>query len=429
MRRVHWISVTKLLLGVAIITGCLLAGPGVSRADPAGSRAALDTPKPSRMPDFRPAGRGGRLLSPGWLSTRGSQIVDDQGNVVRIASIGWYGSEGPAGYALQGLWSVSYRAICDSIVAAGFNTVRISWSDVNLDVRPLNISTSGSIDFEANSDLAGLTTWEIFKEIVAYAGQIGLKVIFDHHTNDGGGGQQPNGLWFDTGPGSNGMDGAGHRGTVSAARFKANWVRFARQFAGNPTVIGFDLDNEPHTGNWGKGGPTDIWAMFVDVGDAIGAVNPDVLVICEGLQLYRGAAPEGDLRPVATKPVILRVPNKVVYSVHSYPTEISDVSPDSGPSAVARYEKGWGFVARQNIAPVWVGELGASDPGPGGGANAWAVTLLDYMNGFNPPLSGSWWNIGAEDPGASPNGLQTSWGVGHYRPEQLFATDRLLFRP
>lgn len=377
----------------------------------------------------RPAGRGGSLLPPGWLSTRGSQIIDAQGQVVRIASIGWYGTDGPAGYALQGLWAVSYRDICDSIVAAGFNTVRIPWSDVNLDARPLNIRESGTIDFDANRELVGLTTWDIFKEVVDYAGRIGLKVIFDHHTNDGGGGQQPNGLWFDRGPGSDGTDGAGHRGTVTAAMFKANWLRFARQYAGNPTVIGFDLHNEPHGGNWGQGGPTDIWAMFVEVGNAIGAVNPDVLIICEGLQNYRGEAPEGDLRPVATKPVALRVPDKVVYSVHSYPHEISDVALDSGPAAVARYEASWGFVARQNLAPVWIGELGASDPGPGGSAHAWATTLLDYMNGFEPPLSGSWWNIGTEDLGANPNGLQTAWGVGHYRPEQLHITDRLLFRP
>ena len=386
-------------------------------------------PVTAAVDGFRPAGRGGSLLPAGWLSTRGSQIIDDKGRAVRIASIGWYGTDGPAGYALQGLWTASYRVICDSIVAAGFNTVRIPWSDINLDVPPLNIRESGTIDFKANSSLAGLTTWEIFNEVVEYAGQIGLKVIFDHHTNDGGGGQQPNGLWFDRGPGSNGTDGAGHFGTVTAATFKANWLRFARQYAGNPTVIGFDLDNEPHRGNWGAGGPTDIWAMYVDVGNAIGAVDSGALIICEGLQNYRENAPEGDLRPAAAKPVALRIPNKVVYSVHSYPFEISAFAPDSGPPAVDRYEANWGFIARQNIAPVWIGELGASNPGPGGSAHDWAVTLLDYMNGFDPPLSGSWWNIGAEAEGANPNGLQTAWGVGNYRPEQLQSTDRLLFRP
>lgn len=377
---------------------------------------------------LRPAGRGGWLLPTGWLSTQGARIIDNQGQTVRIASIGWYGTDGPPGNALQGLWATSYRAICDSIVAAGFNTVRIPWSDANLDVRPLNTAESGTIDFVANRDLVGLANWGMFERIVAYAGEIGLKVIFDHHTNDGGGGQQPNGLWFDTGPGSDGTDGAGHRGTVSASRFKANWVRFARRYAGNPTVIGFDLHNEPHGGNWGEGGPTDIRAMYIDVGHAIQIENPDVLVICEGLQNYRGAAPEGDLRPVVRMPIRLSQTNKVVYSVHCYPYEIGGVEPDSGPTAINRYEAGWGFLARKNIAPVWIGEFGASNPGPGGRAQAWATTLINYMNGFTPKLSGSWWNIGTEVNGADPNGIQSAWGPGHYRPEQLIITDQLLFR-
>ena len=392
-------------------------------------RPALAAGRRADGPAFRPAGRGGLLLPPGWLSTRGSSLVDGAGRTVRIASIGWNGTDGPAGHALHGLWAASYRTICDSIVGAGFNTVRIPWSDVNLDVRPSNRPETGTIDYGRNPDLVGLTNWDIFGRIVAYAGIIGLKVIFDHHTNDGGGGQQPNGLWFDAGPGSDGTDGAGHRGTVSAARFKADWVRFARQYAGNPTVIGFDLHNEPHGAGWGDGGPTDLRAMYVDVGNAIGSVNPDVLIVCEGLQNYRGEAPEGDLRPVRAKPVVLRQPNKIVYSVHCYPSEISSVSPDSGPRALARYEAGWGFLARQNIAPVWIGELGASNPGSGGRAQAWADTLLDYINGFQPPLSASWWTIGAESATANPNGLQRAWGVGNYRPEQLAATDRLLFRP
>ena len=383
------------------------------------------------MADAQPrrrCGRGGSLLPTGWLATRGARIIDDRGETVRIASIGWYGTDGPPGYALQGLWAASYRAICDSILGAGFNTVRLPWSDANLDVPPSNTAAAGSVDFTANRDLAGLTNWDIFGHIVDYAGTVGLKVIFDHHTNDGGGGQQPNGLWFDTGPGTDGTDGAGHRGTVSAARFRDNWVRFARRYAGNPTVIGFDLHNEPHGANWGEGGPRDIHAMFTATGRAIQAVNPDVLVICEGIQNYRGPAPEGDLRPVARLPVVLGRPDKVVYSVHCYPFEIGAVQPDSGPAAIARYEAGWGFLARRGIAPVWIGEFGASDPGPGGSAHEWATTLVDYMNGFTPPLSGSWWNIGTESAGANPNGIQSAWGPGNYRPEQLVITDQVLFR-
>ncbi len=380
-------------------------------------------------PALRPAGRGGSLLPAGWLHTDGAAIVDDAGRPVRIAAIGWDGSGGAAGHALQGLWAASYRAVCDSVVAAGLNAIRIPWSDVNLDARPLNLPAAGTVNFDLNPDLSGLSTWDIFRQVVAYAGQIGLKVIFDHHTNDGGGGQQPNGRWFDAGPGSDGWDGAGHRGTVTAAAFKANWLRFAREYADNPTVIGFDLHNEPHHVNWGDQGSSDLLAMYVDVGDAVGAVNPEVLIICEGPQDPGAGAPEGDLRPVLARPVRLRIPGKVVYSVHAYPHEISGAWPDAGAAAVSRYESRWGFVARRGIAPLWIGEMGASDPGAGGSAQGWADTLLAYMNGFDPPLSGSWWTIGNAGEGGNPNGLQRAWGTGHYRPEQIAVTDRLLFRP
>ena len=391
-------------------------------------------------PAFAPAGRGGLLLPAGYLHTQGSQIVDAAGRPVRIASVGWYGTDGPAGYALQGLWTVSYQSILDSIKADGFNTVRIPWSNVNLDVRPRNTPISGTIDFRANSDLIGLTTRQIFQKVVAYAGRIGLKVIFDHHTDDGSGGQQPNGLWIDKGPGTDGTDGAGVAGTVDAARFQADWVGFARTFAGSPTVIGFDLDNEPHGVLWGGGGPTDIHRMFQEVGNAIQAVNPGVLIICEPSQDYRGPTPEGNvtLANITGRPVVLGIPNKVVYSVHEYPTEISAFAVDSGPAFVAQMNRAWGEVVSRGIAPVWVGEMGSNMTSAN--SKAWAKTLLDYMNGRGgvlggptftggkQPVGGSWWNIGSEGGRGNPDGLQTQWGPGHYKSEQQAVTDQMLFR-
>ncbi|CAH2599851.1 Glycoside hydrolase family 5 protein [Rhodovastum atsumiense] len=391
-----------------------------------------------------PAGRGGWLLPPGFLSTRGSQIVDSFGNPVRLACIGWNGTGGPRGNSLHGLWSVSYRTIVDAAKGAGFNCMRIPFSDLDIDAAPANTVELGTIDFSNNSDLRGLTTLEIFQKIVAYAGQIGMKIILDHHSN-GSGGQQANGLWFDLGPGSDGTDGAGRRGSVTAERFLKTWVHVAKAFAGNPTVIGFDLKNEPHTEgrpglppiNWGGGGPTDIHAMYETVGNAIQAVNPDVLIICAGFLDYHRGAPEGDLRYVPSRPVKLRQPNKVVYSVHIYPSEIGGYGVDSGPEAVRRMNTAWGFLVRDNIAPVWIGEMGSSMKNST--SRAWAMTLLDYMNGKyseqggprfvgnQQPIGGSWWLIGSEHD--EPNGLQVAWGPAGYRPEQLAVTDQMLFRP
>jgi endoglucanase len=388
---------------------------------------------------FAPSGRGGTLLPAGYLSTHGSQIVDDRGNPVRIASIGWYGTEGPAGYGMQGLWTVSYQSILDSIKADGFNTVRIPWSNVNLDVQPRNIPATGTIDFKSNSDLVGLTTVQIFQKVVAYAGQIGLKVVFDHHTDDGSGGQQPNGLWIDKGPGTDGTDGAGVRGTVDAARFRADWVRFAQIFAGNSTVIGFDLDNEPHGAAWGGGGQTDIHKMFEDVGNAIQAVSPGILIIGEPSQDYKGVTPEGNvtLAAITHIPVVLHIPNKMVYSVHEYPNEIGGETPVTPTEFVRRMNLAWGDVVSHNIAPVWIGEMGSNMTSAD--SKVWAKTLLDYMNGKDgpqggptfthkqQPVSGSWWNIGSEGGQGNPDGIQTQWGAGHYKREQQAITDQMLF--
>ena len=415
---------------------------------------------------LRPLGRGGRRLPPGFLSTRGSQIVDQAGRNVRIASIGWNGTEGPAGSSLAGLWRVSYKTVLDSIAAGGFNTVRIPWSDTGLNA-PLHgyEDRLGWIHTTLNQDLVAdqtpgpdgrytyVTTLALFEKVVAYAGQIGLKVIFDHHSNQGAPGPG-NGLWYDLGPGADTTVGT-VTGRVTAEMFKQNWLQMARTFAGNSTVIGFDLHNEPNgeSGriNWGRGGPADIKAMCEDVGAAIQSVNLDVLIICEGPAFYmpppaesgmdpRYAAPAGNLTAAGANPVKLPIPNKLVYSVHEYPDDISDITrfglAEFGTPYIDRMNRTWGYLVRDNIAPVWIGEMGSSMTTP---ANRdWAWTLIRYMNGDyadqggprfsgdQQPVSGSWWLIGPSYD--QPFGLQTEWGVGHYRPEQLEITDRMLMK-
>lgn len=407
--------------------------------------AASAVPPPVTTPTpetFAPSGRGGSLLPTGFLSTKGSQIIDASGNPIRIASIGWYGTDGPAGSAPHGLWKTSYGTILQSIKDAGFNTVRIPWSNADLNTPFAGTNELGGVDWSQNADLKGLTTLQAFQKFVGAAGQIGLKVIFDHHTNDGSGGQQPNGLWIDKGPGTDNTDGAGVVGTVDAAKFKADWVQLAKAFTGNSTVIGYDLHNEPTAqhANWGAGGPTDIQQMYVDVGNAVEAAAPGVLIIAEGLITPDGTGYPQLLTGVKDHPVTLTTPNKLVYSVHDYPAEIGGQKSDvSGPAAIQAMTDHWGYLVTQNIAPVWIGEMGSNMTSAG--SKVWAATLLDYMNGKNgaqggptftgnqQPVSGSWWSAGSEGGRGNPDGNQTAWGLGNYKPEQQAITDQLLFKP
>lgn len=380
------------------------------------------------------------LLPAGYLSTRGNQIVDRDGNPVRIHAVGWMGPselDGPP----WGLFAISLDQAIASMRQQGFNAIRIAWVGKMLRVNAQ--PAAQVIDYARNPDLKGLTTLQIIDKVVQAAGAAGLKVILDHHNNEGdasSAAQQPNGLWFDTGPGTDGTNGAGVQGTVSAQQFREDWVAMAKRYKRNATVIGFDLDNEPHSAGritWGGDGPTDLHRMCTEVGNAIQAVNPGPLIICEGPQEYKRprawsgmdpsvAAPEGDLTGVRQRPVVLSVPNKVVYSVHEYPAEIAGKVVDSGLDYIRRMNRAWGFLLTENIAPVFVGEMGSSMSSPD--AQAWADTLIPYLNGedgalggptFRPgqqPVSTSWWMWGNGDK-IVPNGtLQNDWVTA--RPEQ-----------
>ena len=377
-----------------------------------------------RLASAQPPALAPALLPAGFLHTRGSQIVGPNGVPVRITSVGVAGLDIIGGrLELVG----PFQGIAGHVAAmkaAGFNCARVDWIDRTLD------------------DPAAMAQLD---EFVAACGKTGLKVIFNNHNNEAtsanwsNAAQQSNGLWFDTGPGTDGTDAGGDKGTISASRFKQDWVTFARHWAKNRTVIGFDLRNEPcaHTSTpavWGGGGPTDIRAMYQEVGNAVLAVNPDALIICESVINYKINAYEGDLSVVRTLPVVLRDPFKLVYSVHEYPKEIGGYSgAESGPDYVARMNKTWGWLVTENVAPVWIGEMGSSMAvAP---SKAWGETLLSYMNGQasggpaftgkQQPIGGDWW-IWGNLSDQVPNGCLAK--DGRLRPEQAPFIARMLPR-
>ena len=191
------------------------------------------------MPRWSRRSRPGRR-GPGWFSTSGNQIVDSAGHSVQIAGVNWFGFES-SNLAPHGLWTRGYQDMMNQMKDLGFNTIRLPFSNDTIH----SSGTPNGIDFSQNPDLQGLTAMQIMDKIVAYAGEIGLKIILDHHRNDSGPGASSNGLWYD----------AQH----PESQWISDWQMLATRYAGNPTVIGADLHNEPHAGTWGGGGPTD-WA-------------------------------------------------------------------------------------------------------------------------------------------------------------------------
>ena len=178
-------------------------------------------------------------------------------------------------------------------------------------------------------------------------------------------------------------------------------------------VIGADLWNEPKMkASWGYNPETD-WNLAAErVGAAIQNVNPDWLIFVEGIGVDYWWG--GNLQGVKTHPVRLPIPNKVVYSVHEY---IIDLYPQPWFTFNTSYPGGpfpgnmrniwdsmWGYIVKNDIAPVWVGEFGTdfkNEPWD----TLWLPRLLKYMegefttDGVNDLLPGqtglswSWWAI------------------------------------
>ncbi len=76
----------------------------------------------------------------GYWHTSGNQILDSNGNPVRIAGINWYGFETPDEIA-HGLWVQDYHTVINDIAALGYNTIRIPFSNqmVETPIVPQNL--------------------------------------------------------------------------------------------------------------------------------------------------------------------------------------------------------------------------------------------------------------------------------------------------
>jgi aryl-phospho-beta-D-glucosidase BglC (GH1 family) len=195
----------------------------------------------------------------GW-TTSGTQILTPAGTPFVISGINWYGFETTNDVA-HGLWSKDYTVILDQIKSYGYNTVRLPFSNEMWELNPV---PSGSV--AGCPSCGGKRARDIMALIINYAGSIGLHVILDNHRSAAGNSADASELWYT----STYPEQAWIRDWVSVQE----WVHGIGQtlgaadtvsvspFAvdGYPTVIGFDLRNEPHTpstymsaSTWGTG--------------------------------------------------------------------------------------------------------------------------------------------------------------------------------
>ena len=324
------------------------------------------------------------------LRAVGGQIVDSSGQPVRITGINWFGFETQE-LAPHGLHLRSMESFLDQVVELGFNALRVPFASQLFDPG----STPGGIDFSLNPDLEGKSGPEILDILVEEAGSRGLRVILDRHRPDVNGQSE---LWYTD--------------AYPEERWIADWVALAERHRGDPTVIAFDLHNEPHgAATWGDGDPATDWrAAATRAGDAILAVNPDLLIVVEGIESHGDDYYwwGGNLRGAAAAPVELALPGRLVYSAHDYPSSLFAQPWFSDPTYPANlpgvWEATWGYLAAEDTAPILVGEFGTRHETESD--RQWLEALAQYIG--EGGLSFTYWSL---NPNSGDTGgiLEDDW--------------------
>jgi endoglucanase len=355
-------------------------------ADPAQDTSSDATPDPSLIAQTSPD-----PLGAGPLHTDGGNIVDAGGRVVHISGVNWFGME-TSTFAPHGLWARSLDDMLDQMVRAGFNTIRLPYSDQLFDPA----STPNGIDFQKNSELQGLSGLQIMDQVIQRAGERGLKVILDRHRPTAAAQTE---LWYTAG--------------VSEQRWIDDWVSLANRYRGNPTVIGADLDNEPHgAATWGDSNPATDWRAAAErAGNAVLQSNPDWLIFVEGIEhqaddwYWWG----GNLSRAAQFPVALSEPDKLVYEAHDYGPGVTDQkwfdAPNFPSNLASVWYLHWAYLKLTGTAPVLIGEFGGHSVGIDK-EGVWQRSLVAYLqtNGFDYTY---WcWNPNSGDTGGI---LEDDW--------------------
>jgi endoglucanase len=395
-RRRVWLSLALLVVVGVSSLGAYLALHAPSRA-PAQSSTSIGAPRASatNAPPPPPATSTPSVpVGTGYWHTNGTQIVDAANRPVRIAGINWFGFESPS-FVVHGLTARDYHDLLKQIKSLGYNTIRLPFSDQLFweSSVPNGISFSNGM----NQDLQGLSGLQIMDKIVDSASQLGLKIILDHHGIDAG---SQTTLW--SAP------------DCSESCFEADWQELATHYLGNPTVIGADLDNEPHgPACWGCGDPSVDWEMEAEkLGNELLAINPHWLIFVEGVECYQADCYwwGGNLEGVADKPVQLSVPNQVVYAPHDYPHDVYDLhyfhDPTYPNNLSGIWEAHWGFIVKQHLAPLMLGEFGTTLNDMQD--QQWLSTLVNYLGTGVTGISWTYWALNP-DSGDTGGILQSDW--------------------
>jgi aryl-phospho-beta-D-glucosidase BglC (GH1 family) len=349
--------------------------------------------------------------------TEAGEIKDASNRIFSMKAVNWWGANGsqypyskdhkgsdthamPFGIQVQKI-----EQIATAIKAAGFNTVRLPFSN-----QMLHDNTKALADWVGpNTGLIGKTPLEVMDSVVKVLSSEGIYVMLNNHstTTHWCCNYDMNGLWF----------GKNKHWSQTPKQWIGDWKMLAQRYKDNPYVMAADLRNEvrpqrgrfiplPQNPNWGRGNRKDWHKAATKAGNEIHSVNPNLLIVVEGINAQTRFFTKlkfPHLLPVIKRPVALKQPNKLVYEVHNYsfswsranlarPKKHIRYENLDSLSRMQHYEKYWGFVVNKdfkNVAPVILGEFGCS--GTSNNVEPWLRDLTDFIQ--KKKIGFCWWTL------------------------------------
>jgi endoglucanase len=324
--------------------------------------AALSAQSPSTVPP---------------LHTNGYNIVDANGQTIRLASVNWYGFDEKE-YVAGGLDRAPLAAIVHQIQLLGVNSVRLPWANETLERNPLVPDYAVT----ANPQFKGKRALDVMDAVIDALARARIMVILDNHVSradwccsetDG------NGLWYNA--------------EYPEAAWLSDWQRIVRRYRKQPWVIGADLRNELRNGAaWGGSDPAHDWHAAAERGGkAVLSANSNLLVMVESPEYSTNFTGFDKL------PVRLPIPHRLVYSPHGYYNEQYNFS--NYEELRQAYDARAGFLLHATpVVPLWIGEFGTCQDLNCGANSAWFRLFIQYLQ-QHPELSWSYWPL---------NGTQSS---------------------
>lgn len=313
-----------------------------------------------------------------FLSAQGNKLFDSNGNEVRLTGVNWFGFE-TALLQPHGLWTRDMKSVLQQIKDLGFNTIRVPWTNGMLAPgATISINSFGTDGYTGISPMNAeesqvSTPLELMDIFVNWCQENDIRIILDNHSREPDG-YLSEALWYTN--------------SVSEEQWIADWVFLAERYKNFAAVTGFDLNNEPHDqATWGNSSPATDWNKAAErCGNAILAVNPNALIIVEGIEEFAGETTwwGGNLRGAGDFPIVLSDPGKLVYSPHEYGPEVFEQLWFSDPTfpnnMEAIWNKNFAFIHNQNTAPLFVGEFGIKNFDASGGIQGtWFETFVAFM--------------------------------------------------